>query len=662
MDNEKKPSIYDDRGTIGSSEELDKYGVWVKSEPQDLTSASQEIKETPAKTVAAAVSASSSAADDLDVPDMGELPDFDSLQSDFTEDSTAEIQNDFEIPEIEIEEKSDVEIFDFGEMAEIEESAETEEVKQGDNEGFTEVSMDDFIDTLDTESSVPEAVEVTEEEPAASSYMETSESRSNDLSTQLLMKIAEELASIRTELSSLKKEFSGIKAAAAAQEEPEEKGFFGEEDDEKIALTGDELNNILNTADFTEESGSDATVDLSQDLIIEEAEDIVSSDPFLEPAAEIIEGTAETAAAELPSIPGDLDLDISLEDTNLEELESEPSTSLEDEVSEVSSLDDSPEIDPEIDIEEFETEEIETIGPELSADNAFGDDESFEISLDDGSFPMEDESESGQETMPAGVSESSEELSSDELSSDELSSDELSSDLISDAEELPDFAIEETDELKELRENGAEPMTDAPDPEDADYLEMDPLAGAPLAEEEAIDLSEAVIDEPDLSGDIQDNPLEEPSLEDISINFDTSELETEDIPAEESIEEQEAEAAFSIDEDLAELGSGEDLSLIPEGFLVEAEDAQTPLEEIEDDVIPAEDLDILGTEPDSVDEIQDFEAAEADIPVNLQQELKTVLSYLDQLLESLPDEKIEEFAKSDYYDTYKKLFRELGLV
>jgi hypothetical protein len=35
---------------------------------------------------------------------------------------------------------------------------------------------------------------------------------------------------------------------------------------------------------------------------------------------------------------------------------------------------------------------------------------------------------------------------------------------------------------------------------------------------------------------------------------------------------------------------------------------------------------------------------------------------MDQLLESLPEEKIEEFAQSEYFDTYKKLFKELGLA
>jgi hypothetical protein len=46
----------------------------------------------------------------------------------------------------------------------------------------------------------------------------------------------------------------------------------------------------------------------------------------------------------------------------------------------------------------------------------------------------------------------------------------------------------------------------------------------------------------------------------------------------------------------------------------------------------------------------------------LKGEIRGVLSYLDKLLESLPEDKIEEFARSEYFDTYKKLFEELGLV
>jgi hypothetical protein len=56
------------------------------------------------------------------------------------------------------------------------------------------------------------------------------------------------------------------------------------------------------------------------------------------------------------------------------------------------------------------------------------------------------------------------------------------------------------------------------------------------------------------------------------------------------------------------------------------------------------------------------EKPDLDISPTLKNELKTVLSYMDRLLDSLPEEKIAEFAKSEYFDSYKKLFKELGLV
>ena len=52
----------------------------------------------------------------------------------------------------------------------------------------------------------------------------------------------------------------------------------------------------------------------------------------------------------------------------------------------------------------------------------------------------------------------------------------------------------------------------------------------------------------------------------------------------------------------------------------------------------------------------------APAPDKLKNDVKSVLLYLDQLLASLPEEKIEEFASSEYYDTYKRLFDDLGLL
>ena len=83
-----------------------------------------------------------------------------------------------------------------------------------------------------------------------------------DLSTEILLKIANELSSIRGELVSLKSQISGIVTGVEAPAPKAEVeiatspsgGFFDDEEDETIALTGDELDNILNTADFTEET------------------------------------------------------------------------------------------------------------------------------------------------------------------------------------------------------------------------------------------------------------------------------------------------------------------------------------------------------------------------------------------------------------------------
>jgi len=38
-----------------------------------------------------------------------------------------------------------------------------------------------------------------------------------------------------------------------------------------------------------------------------------------------------------------------------------------------------------------------------------------------------------------------------------------------------------------------------------------------------------------------------------------------------------------------------------------------------------------------------------------------VIQYLDNLLADLPEEKIREFAQSEYYDLYTKIMQKLGL-
>ena len=79
-----------------------------------------------------------------------------------------------------------------------------------------------------------------------------------------------------------------------------------------------------------------------------------------------------------------------------------------------------------------------------------------------------------------------------------------------------------------------------------------------------------------------------------------------------------------------------------------------------DDTLTAEKIDYLSETP--INEVEVEESNQSNIPDDLKSEIKSVLSYMDQLLENLPEDKIAEFAQSEQFDTYKKLFKELGLA
>ncbi|MDR1278737.1 MAG: hypothetical protein LBK02_08300 [Treponema sp.] len=656
MASEKKPSIYSDRGTIGSSDELDEYGVWVKSEPQDLSSVNADIQE--------AIEPSSAV--------IEELPDFDTDLG--GEESLDFAEEDFSVPDLDIPEETDEpgdDSLDFDDLSIPEESPSPSAVK----DDFTEVSMSDFLDGGSDDLQEPA------QEPAADSGFKAppveKTSAGEDLSTQLLMKIADELSSIRSELSILKKEFSAVRKESAAEDkgETQKKGFFDEEEDEKIALTGDELDNILNTADFTEEAGADATEELPGAYPSMETEGLMPSDPF-----QVIEESA------LPDLLSDQDDIIGAEEEAEADSEEEAP----------------PELEYEVEDQDGENPELDDIVIDLDFDDIDPD------ALIEGS-PLE-----GLDVSGGGNSIDIPDLdiNFDDPAVETAGLDDL---------DIP--PLEETgdpQELQQLRTMGAQPMT--PAPEDTSYLDdetgaapSEPAGDIPsedLSLDEpalmdvagdddfSIDLSGAVIDEPDLSGSITENPLQEPSLDDdmqdISIDLDMEEEISADSPEDSSIEitpdfaetgDEEIELSIPGEEDAVDLNIPDDTpaqessfpeeesfaQVIPEGFVVETGDSQGVLDDdLEEDALSEGDIDTLekGSETLSLDQAAADQIPEEvslsddeglDIPTGIKQELRTVLSYMDQLLESLPEDKIEEFARSEYFDTYKKLFKELGL-
>lgn len=214
----------------------------------------------------------------------------------------------------------------------------------------------------------------------------------------------------------------------------------------------------------------------------------------------------------------------------------------------------------------------------------------------------------------------------------------------------------------------------------------------------------------DLDSSLGDAPVQAISLEDSLEEAEPLELSLSDdseTPAsfEGSDEEVDALAGMDIDAELADIEELEDDSLpgevLPalEEEAIEVEEdlldleAGPPAGDLEDDelllgdpateALTAEEQSLLvgeesleatlpmeeesaPDEPPAVSSIEETigqipTSADAPIPENLRGELRSVLNYMDKLLDSLPEEKIQEFASSDHFKVYRRLFEELGL-
>jgi hypothetical protein len=625
MANEKNPSIYVDRGTIGSSTELDEYGVWVKSEPQDLSSTGAEAVDFGDDLVPEEAADFPAAPEDL--PDFGESGG----------DSPGE-DLDFDIPlEIATEEEMD----DFFEDP----SGNTADFALDEAFGDGEPSPDSDIAGTGVLDVSPDFDNPEKESPPEGAGKTGS---GVELSTQLLMRIVGELSSIKDELSTLKRELSAIhnEPREAAAPGATGRGFFDEGEDEKIALTGDEMDNILHTADFTDETGADAADHTggAGDFAVEDEE------------------TLDLPVSE--ELPGEESPEINLSGDLLDFAVEEP---LEEPLTE----------------ETLPGETMELAEEEITLEDGLG----FEAPPED--TEPEPESEEPAEEPPAEESLTEPEPAAEEISLSPEDTLSIEDALGKDIELLGD---EVSLDLQELQQTGVEPMT--PAPEDISYLETEPEAFDDIS----LDLSDPVGDE---TGEGTGEP--EPPVETLTVDLDLDEslpeeealavfdesapeeedeeilidlpldgiteaipdAEFEEVPPPDlpdSSEEETPEDAFGAPEE----EPGEPFEqLIPEGFeeetggeappeetLGDFEESFAGLPELPEDTLTEEDL---GEEPKT-------DAGEtADIPANLKRDLKSVLAYMDQLLESLPEEKIEEFAKSEYFDTYKKVFEELGI-
>lgn len=189
------------------------------------------------------------------------------------------------------------------------------------------------------------------------------------------------------------------------------------------------------------------------------------------------------------------------------------------------------------------------------------------------------------------------------------------------------------------------------------------------------EIEEPVLDELDYSGlDSSSNLPEEisvPKADDILVESSSTDLlETSEV----SEEAEKIEEPYSFEELTAEEPSiAETLTEEKLDYLNSTPEEDSLAEKTEDKaVVPVEEdseLEDFNFEEETQEENpvsaepEEAEKTESDgISGDLKTEIKSVLSYMDQLLENLPEDKIAEFAQSQQFDTYKKLFKELGLA
>ena len=444
-----------------------------------------------------------------------------------------------------------------------------------------------------TEEDNVQAAPVIDEIKSDSVTQNKEETTETTVNNELLEKIVSDLSGLKDEINALKNDLAELKEKNTldnissgqndgeqpaeneielpVQSEPAEEpgGFFNsDEEDDTIALSGDELSNIVSNADFTEETA--------------------------EPDTQYDESTEETVTEEQPEqeLPEDFSADFSndtpfggIEDTVIPD--EEPDTGL------------SMDINEEI-LEEPNLDDIET-----NADIP----EEIEI-------PKVDDIAETQDEEPA----------LDDILVESSSTDFMDS--VTDSTNMqPDIEITEPVE-PELAEEEA-----AITKEEADDITSEYSADTTENTEPVLD-EDAALELPEESSSDAENTAEE-STDDI---FNETAIEdaqhTQDAMMNDIMNE-----APSVDNALSE----ENVDYLSKDNTVLSDDEAAVAE----------------SEPEPSAETEQTDTS--DLPSDIKEDVKSVLLYMDQLLENLPEDKIMEFAKSEQFTTYKKLFNELGL-
>jgi hypothetical protein len=387
----------------------------------------------------------------------------------------------------------------------------------------------------------------------------------------------------------------------------------GAEEGETIALSTNELDDILSEAEIVQEKSQKAK-DRGEEApaTSEEGFNIPLTEEEFDISGEIDQLT-----------PEDLE-NIELEESEIESFSKE----LEEELGEEIEL---PEGLPE--------EEAEVVSPEEISEELEGIDTgelSFEPETESVEIDLESLEDVDIEAVDLGELELGEEIGEQELSEPPvLGEDSIEIDLESDESfnEEEFEGIEETVSLEDVDLEGVEDIT---------VEEELPSIGEEAGEVTLEDLTEDEF--PDLEAPEEiaaEEPVEKLSAEEF----------IEELPSEEPAED--TEVPELIVDELPEEGFADEVQLgeEEEKILSEDFDLTAGVEELPEEEV----VTISGEDLSELDEGGALDVA-------LLNDITTILKFMDTLLGDLPDEKIKEFAHSEYFPMYKEVFEKLNLT
>ena len=520
----------------------------------------------------------------------------------------------------------------------------------------TVIDYDLAITEDDEVSSAPVIKEIKTDAKAEEKETTTENTAINN---ELLERIISDLSGLKDEISNLKNDLAELREKSSienalpscatqeneaeietpATEEPS--GFFGNSDeDETIALSGDELSNIMNSADFTEEVVENVSPDAETKEAAGFTEETFVND--VEPSAE--EATFDMSQGNEASSPISDSFSDASESSLSANSESEPEVSASDDFVEMSPTEDFG-MQEEVKSEPAEPEsfnENEDIQEETAAASDIPDtipddiidEPAFDDSLYSAPAPMPEESGIIEEEVPSLeeplVTETFETEPSDAFASEEETASGLS------------LGMEEA----EPEEPNLEIMTEDSLPEEIDIPKVDEI----LPEETSDNADDIMVDSnpSDFMESVKIDETEkvrDPFIDDIMEEPPT----VEDAITDENVEYLAKDENAIVDADVSPIPAEEPSVAFEEPQIDTKQESFPTVEEVSS---PVESIS---------EETAESNAEDRTLPDDIKSDIKSVLLYMDQLLENLPEDKIMEFAKSEQFVTYKKLFSELGL-